>query len=207
MGERALDQRGHPQRLGGDPDRLAARAAYQVVGVGVERVEVDHEDRGRQRRALARDGVVEAGPQAVAVDGRGSPQVMPRLRRIASISAMSSSVGDGRAAARGPRRWRAAASAAALGPAPPRAGAARSSRRRRTARRRRPASRKPEPDHRAEHQVGRPVGDRAADLGEHLQGLGEVRRERQQGEARRAQRRRSAPGAGTRTRSRSRRAR
>ena len=49
--------------------REAAGAPDQVVGVRVERVEVDDEDRGRQQGALLGDGVAEPGPELVAVDG------------------------------------------------------------------------------------------------------------------------------------------
>ena len=64
MGQRTGDQRGDAQRLGGDPHRLAARPAGEVVGVGVEGVEVDDRDRGGQRLGVVRRRRRRGGPTA-----------------------------------------------------------------------------------------------------------------------------------------------
>ena len=56
--QRALDQGAHAHGLGGEPDRLAARAAQQVGRVGVEGIEVDD----GERRLQARGGGVKPGP-------------------------------------------------------------------------------------------------------------------------------------------------
>ena len=54
-GERAVDQGPAADRLGGQADALAAGAAQQVGGVGVERVEVD----GRERRLEVGGGEIQ----------------------------------------------------------------------------------------------------------------------------------------------------
>src|SRR5690606_4845727 len=50
-------------RLRGHPDRCAGRPAHQVVGVGVERRQVDHDERWLQaRRGPVETLCVDAGP-------------------------------------------------------------------------------------------------------------------------------------------------
>ena len=72
-GQRPAQQVRHPHRLGGDPDRLAGGPADQVVGVGVECVEVDD----HQRRAAVGSRVRrQPGSTATRVrrgPGRGAP--------------------------------------------------------------------------------------------------------------------------------------
>jgi hypothetical protein len=53
-GEHPGEQRAAPHRLGGDPHGQPTGAAHQVVGVGVERVEVDGHERRRQPGRRAR---------------------------------------------------------------------------------------------------------------------------------------------------------
>jgi hypothetical protein len=64
-GQRPRDQEAAPQRLGGDPDRAAGRAAGHVGGVPVERVQIDD----GQRRIEVRRGPVIPGAQVIGSRG------------------------------------------------------------------------------------------------------------------------------------------
>ncbi len=130
----------------------------------------------------------------------------PRLRRMASISAMSSSTGS----AAGPESFECAGRLrrrllprGLLGRvAPPRWTPAVDDPRRAEEQHRHPRHDDAEPDRGAEDQAGGPVADGVDDPGEHPQGVGEVGREREQRERRAPQSRRPARGGGRRSRCR-----
>ena len=71
--EGSSEQVRDPHRLGGHADRLARRASYEVVGVGVESVEVHHRDRAAGARGRGGESVVQPRRQGVAVGIGGHP--------------------------------------------------------------------------------------------------------------------------------------
>ena len=208
--QRALDQRRHAQGLRGHPDRLAAGAAHQVVGVGVEGVEVDHGDRGRRRLGERGDGGVEPRPQAVAVDEVGrsldaplaaaSPRCRPSRRRSGEppVGARTRRGGASgswcRAAGRAGRPRRR--------PAPRASWRSRMKPLTTNSTTARPARPTPHPRADVEDEAGGPVGDRAGDLDDHLERPGQPGGGREQGEAQRAQAVGRTRGGGTRSTSR-----
>ncbi len=179
-----LHERGDAQRLGGDPHGLARRAAGEVGGVGVERVEVDDRPSAwRGRRAGRRRG--SAGGRAGGARRRcsGAPSSSVTLRC--------------RASSRWPRcrpcrRGRRPASSGATSPAwRPSAPRARPSRRCSAALPRTPIPRRPHqpgdheqpgrapatmtPSHTVgrEHQPARPADHVVDDVHRELQGAGQ----------------------------------
>ena len=68
---RSSEQRRHPDRLGRHPDRLARRPSYEVVGVGVERVEVHDHDRASRVRGRVGDSTTQPRRQGVALGVAG----------------------------------------------------------------------------------------------------------------------------------------
>ncbi len=129
----------------------------------------------------------------LASPGRGWwHQVIPRRLRIASMSARSGSsegvIGDSPGPEAGFRPGRSAGDGGALrlrrGGALALPAAAPAAQHRRGAEQQHREARQHDagPHHRVQHQVGGPVEDRPADLGEHLEGAGQERGRRQQGE-------------------------
>ena len=155
----------------------------------------------RRRRASSRDPCVAGEVGRERASGR-----CPACGGCASISAISGDQRSRRGRLGSPRRRaRLSGGAHRAWPVvvPPRAGGHAGCPRRRAARCRAPPSPTAEPDRRAQHQVRRPaVTGRRPMLGEQLEGAGQVRRERQQGEAPRRAGPRPGPAGGTRTRSR-----
>ena len=190
-GERPLDQRRHAQRLRRHPERLAGGPPHEVVGVGVERVEVDDGDRGGRRLRQRVDRGVEPGPQAVAVD-EVVAHSMPRLRSSASMSARSSSTGgaarragaSGRRGREGLALLRRGRGAGSLGTTElPVADEPADEEEQHGEAGQRDAA----PGPYVEDEAGRPVGHRPGDVDDHLQGPGQPRGRGQQREPQRAQ--------------------